>query len=225
MVAGQRSLTIQIDASGLSTLQAAGQAPVLVKSFVNRAYAVIWQKITLAEQVIVTWSGEYQVFASTTQLAAGASLQVNSHESATAGQLYSFSGGQFGAESAGLPTTDQIGIANQDAGFGVPNGIGTFGVAETAQLGGQQATNPLDAQAVPAENTAYSVLTERVFIFPASGVSAGSIIDRAWLGSTRAVIDAGIVLGAPLLVDLTTTASQTVYYSDTSHGFMLGSAS
>jgi hypothetical protein len=220
-----RSLTVQIDPTGLQRLGAADQLVAMVKSANNLTYAVIWQAIQPLSQNVISWDGTYQVYASTTALAPGAPLVIGASGAATGGNLYTFAGGQFTTATGGLPIS-QLGLYNQDDRVTI-NGIPMFtgGASESANVNGQLVTSPLDAQAVLYGDRAFCLLTEQVLVFPASGVGAGTLLDWSWLAGTAGVPhDVGIVLGVPLTVDLTTTNDQTIHYIDASNSFGLGPA-
>lgn len=218
-----RCLTIQVDQTGLLVLAAAGQRIALVKSAADQQCPVVWQAVHPAEQNVVSWDGSYQVYASTTALVPGGSLRVMAATAATGGYTYPFTGGQFGAGASGLPSR-QVGLRNLDDQItvdGVPSLTG--GVGETAEVDQQPVTSPLDAQAVPYQELAVSMLSELVLVLPASGVEAGTLLDRSWLDGTSAVAARlGIVLGTPLAVDLTTDTDRTIHYSDTDNAFVPG---
>lgn len=221
-----RSLTIQVDPAGLRTLAAADQLVALVKSTTNPTIAVVWQAVQPVQRCVVSWDGAYQVYASTTALTAGTALQTVATGTVAGGYTYTLAGGHFDAGTPGLAPT-QLGVRNQDGQItigGIP--MATLGSAQAAAVNGESVTAPLDAQAVPYLDQAITVLTELVLLFPASGVVAGTLLDRGWMDQTAGrPAPVGIVLGAPLAVDLTATTSRTVHYSDATNAFVLGAGS
>jgi hypothetical protein len=214
-----RRLTIEIDPAGVRVLAGAGQLVALVKSMTNPNYAVVWQVVTPAERSVVSWEGSYQVYASATALAWGAAPRPVATTAAAAGHTYALAEGRFTAGTAGLPDA-QVGLHNLADEIVIDEvTMVTGGVAEVAEVNGEPSTGPLDAQRVRFGEIAVTALIEQVLVFPASGIEAGTLIDRGWFADSGVPPEVGIVLGAPLAVDLTSITAQTIQYDDTTNAF------
>src|SRR5262245_57303979 len=108
-------LTIQFDSQGLATLNEAGQLVTIVKS-VSTGTPVAWVAFDPMESNTVTWTEQYSVYASTTQIQDGAQIITQSTQAAVGGNTYTLSGGQFDNGKPGLPATT-YGVLNNDPNF------------------------------------------------------------------------------------------------------------
>lgn len=213
-------LTIQIDQAGLETLSAAGQRIALVKTALDSPYVVVWQAVTPLQDNIVTWDDSYGLYVSTTGIKAGAVLNVGSVTTdAAGGNTYIFAGGRFDSGTSNLALSDWGIRNNSDMTIGGVEML-TGGLSQVATVNGQQTTNPLDAQAIPFQERGITSATDRVVVFPASGIEPGTLLDRRRI-SASAAQHASIVVGTPLVVDLATVTAQTIHYDHTRNRFVL----
>jgi hypothetical protein len=217
-----RQLTIHIDAAGVGALAALSQQVTMVKSATNLPYAVVWQAFEPVQDSLVTWDLDFRVYESTTVLDLTAVLRVGATAPAAGGNRYTFSGGEFDTGTSNPPAT-QFGIANNDANI-VVNGVAMFtgGLIQTAIVNGGSTANPLDAQAIGYGEQAFTTVTDSVLVFPASGVTNGTLLAWSWLGAGHAdIVDFDVVVGEPLHVDLTTTTQLAIRYNDLTNSFVL----
>lgn len=199
-------LNIQVDASGLSTIAAAGQAITIVKS-VGSGQPVSWVSFQPMENNTVTWTEVYSVYASSTKIQEGAKIVTLSTVPAAGGNSYRLSGGKF---ETGEPTlaASSYGVANEDSGVKIDGlQIATCGLYQGAVVNGQSDSSPLNAVAVPYNENALFTPIERVQVFTSSTHSNGLVIST--------------VASEALAVDFTTQLTQSIYYNDATNQFAL----
>jgi hypothetical protein len=199
------SLEIQFDQAGLQTLQDASQKVSLVKATQPSALPVVWVAFTPEEDNTITWDEEYSVYASTTHIDAGATINTSSTAPAQGGRTYMFQGGDFPSSKGGLPLT-QYGIFNNDSDPQFAEI--TAGLAQVANGSGSNRPNPLNATVVPYNENGLYTPIEKLQVFAAASMNNGLVISE--------------VQGNALLIDFTTNPSQVIHYDDASNTFQLG---
>ena len=176
----QYSIDITIDKNGLDKIYDVHQTVTFVKSvnqFVGANtfsyyYPVAWLAFQPLESNNVSWIENYYMYASTTVLQSGATIQMTSQTGAPVqtGWLYTFANGMFtGAQGGGSPGT-----------FNLYNGMATpdfsFGLAQYATVNNTQTLAPLNAVPVLYNQGATFTPMETVSIFLSSCSANGTVI-------------------------------------------------
>ena len=197
-------LEIQFTSKGLATVNAAGQQVAIVKSTTPTSSPVVWVAFHPEMNNHVTWTEEYSVYGSNSEIVAGATISTASSFEALASESYPFVGGQFEAGVAGLEPT-QYGVLNQDVNFPML----TAGLAQVPNGSGSSAgPSPLNATLVPFGESGIYTPIEQVSVFALANANNGLVISS--------------VQSQALLVDLTETTSQTIHYDDQLNVFAPG---
>lgn len=196
-------LTIQIDNTGLNTLNAASQLVTIVKETNPTTMPVAWLAFHPEENNVITWTESYSVYASRTQIQAGAHIITSSVQSAAGGNTYRFSSGHFTTGTPGL-LPSQYAIFNNDTNFQLLTG----GLMQ--QAGGTigQVTSPLNATVIPFNNTGTYTPIETIRVFADAQSNNGLVISN--------------VQGDALTVEFTTNVSQTIHYNNATNSFAMG---
>ncbi len=169
-------LTINIDKAGLDSIYGAGQTVTLVKSLTSFPGStgnlpIAWISFQPLEQNIITWTEDYSVYATTTQLKGGASIVMSSTQEAQEGIMYTFEQGSFSTGSDA--PSDVYSVTNQQK-----SGTFNFGLAQTAVINGVTASAPVSAWPVLyTENTTFTPL-ETVSVFLSSYNNNGVVITQ-----------------------------------------------
>jgi hypothetical protein len=211
------SLNIQIDSTGLDRINSHTQVVTIVKAFNPPSnQAVVWLTFSPLQTNSVTWSDNYLVYASTTQTMLWEIIQLGSTQAAEGGNNYTFDGSSFQNSSSGL-SPNEYKVTNNDK----QSTELTLGLAQAASINGNvQNPNPVNATAVPYnESTPFTPLDE-VQIFVGSGMNVGLIIPSSLINPSNS---GDIVVSKPLTVDFTTNTSQTIHYDDATNKFILDS--
>jgi hypothetical protein len=168
-------LTINFTAADLQTIYAAKENIVLIKSVTGEAQ-FSWLSFAPFESNVVGWDeGQYSIYALMGQ--GGTVVTSSSEQAAQPSQNYTFD--QSGAFSQ--PTAVPIGqnayqVTNQCS----PGQDLTFGLAQTVTVNGTAIDNAfINSQFIPMGQHAIFRPTTQLFIFLASAVPAGVIIDPA----------------------------------------------
>ena len=199
-------LNIQIDEQGLNTLIQAGQLVTIVKS-AGGGTPVVWVTFNPMMMNTVTWTEQYSVYASTTQIQDGAQIITQSTQPAVGGNTYTLSGGQFDNGQPGLPAT-QFGVTNNDPNFSVGgNQMVTSGLYQGAIVNGGSTASPLNAVGIPYQQSGTFAPSEQVQVFASYYQNNGLVISS--------------VSALALRVDLT-QGPQTIHYDDASNQFAMG---
>ena len=105
-------LSIAIDAQGVSNINNADQFVTIVK-VVSTGTPVAWVTFRPMESNTISWTDDYSVYASTTNIEDGVMITTASSQLASPDTMYRLQNGVFSKESTGLgPTT--FGVDNQD---------------------------------------------------------------------------------------------------------------
>ncbi|RQS11956.1 hypothetical protein DIE07_10255 [Burkholderia sp. Bp9002] len=170
-------ISISIDNAGLDTIYNSGLYVTLVKSVVAQPLAqgnlpIAWIAFQPLQQNQITWQEQYTMYASTTVLQAGATIQMTSQSTAPVqtGWLYTFQNGQFNGASGGGASTFNLQNEQQ--------GNFSFGLAQTAIVNNVQVNAPLNAVSVPYNMSATFTPQEQLSLFLASYSNNGSVISQ-----------------------------------------------
>lgn len=167
------TLNIDIDSSDLNPIYNAGELITITKQ-TSSGSAVAWVAFSPFENNTVTWTDSYALYASNTSIQAGAVISQMSNVAATPGSLYPFANGAFGASSPDptLPPNT----------YEISNGMPqfpqlTFGLAQGVQVNGTGfPNNPINAQPVPASQTATFTPYDTISVFLMSQVQTSQVL-------------------------------------------------
>jgi hypothetical protein len=178
------SIELIIDSQDLHAIKAAQQQIVLAKPVNDTCLPnVAWQSFDPGSDNVVTWSEEYGVYASNTNLVHGARILKTSSMPYPAqdGAYYSFATdatfyGPF--QSSDAPAPGQYGVSNEVPSAHYPALV--FGLVQNAIIN-DTAFNfrPLNAQLVGAKQRATFTPLCSVYIWLQSTLSSGTVITRA----------------------------------------------
>lgn len=225
------SLTIEIDSTGLTNLNTAGQQIGITTCFqIPSDLAVVWVAFRPTLTNTVTWQDDFSVVAQLGVSGVGSRLTVNASDPASGGNTYPFRGGQFQSPTSGLPLS-QYAVDNQQGS------TITAGVARSVTANGTPFdTLPLNGDILLNGDTGFSTPLDQILVYTASSLQNGLVLDSTTLSSNprftslicrgRAGIlqpfTAQIAVGTPLLVDFSSQATQTIHYADNTNAFAPG---
>jgi hypothetical protein len=206
------TLTIQMDSTGVSDIQTSKQYVTLAKAVSNDngpSLPVVWLAITPGETNVVTWTEEYSVYASTTNYQDGAQISTSSTLPAVGGTTYNFENGVFSVASTSGIESNQYGVNNQDSAMQI-EGVSQIvsGLYQGSVLNGESSSSPLNAALLPYNENATFTPVEMITVFLSGFSDNGFVLTE--------------ISGNPLVVDFTHSTEQTVYFSDSSNQFFLG---
>lgn len=203
----QYQLNISIDSKGLGQIYAAGQSVTLVKSVVANPLQsgnlpIAWVSFQPFQQNAITWIENYNLYATTTQLTAGATIVQTSVTGAPVltNWTYTFAQGQFtGAQGGSASTFNMI---NQQ------QGMFSFGLAQQAVVNNVPVIAPLNAVPVLNNESASFTPQENVSIFLSMISNNGVVLSQ--------------VASNALTVTLTSqSATANIGFTDSSNTFYL----
>jgi hypothetical protein len=174
----QYQINIDIDDAGLQKIYQAGQKVTLVKSVISNPVEsgnlpIAWLAFQPLESNNVSWIENYYMYASTTVLQSGATIQMTSQTGAPVqtGWLYTFASGMFtGAQGGGA---DTFNLSNQMSNYNYG-----FGLAQYATVNNTQTFAPLNAMPVLYNEDATFTPIETVSIFLSSYDNNGVVISQ-----------------------------------------------
>jgi hypothetical protein len=173
----QYQLNINIDNAGLNQIYNAGQAVTLVKSVVANPLGsgnlpIAWVTFQPLEVNLVSWIENYNIYATTTSLVAGATIVQTSVTGAPVltGWMYTFAEGQFTGAVGGSASTYNMTNEQQ--------GMFNFGLSQQALVNGTQVMAPLNA--IPVLNNEQATFTpeESVSIFLSTSTNNGVVLSQ-----------------------------------------------
>jgi hypothetical protein len=174
----QYQVNLSIDNAGLQSIYAAGQSVTFVKSVVSNPVAggnlpIAWLTFQPFQSNQVIWIENYSLYASTTMLQSGATINMTSTTMGPAqlGWLYSFQNGIFTGQSGSGSTFNTANQANSPS-------ILNFGLAQTANVNGVSVTAPLNAVPVLYNQQATFTPLEQISIFLSSYQNNGVVISQ-----------------------------------------------
>ena len=173
----QYQLNIAIDQNGLNNIYAAGQAVTLVKSVVSNPLVsgnlpIAWLNFQPLMQNQVTWIENYYIYATTTQLQAGATIKQSSVTTVPVqtGWDYTFKSGQFSGAQGGATGTYNM-DNQQGSGF-------SFGLAQQAVVNNVSTMAPLNAIPVLVNEGASFTPYETISVFLSASVDNGVVLSQ-----------------------------------------------
>jgi len=182
-------LSINIDAAGVLAINQSGQKVTVVKSVSyspssstagkgnkpagdDTSPPVVWLAFSPLETNDITWTEQYYIYATTTQITAGAQIQMTSATGGPVqeGWLYTFQNGVFDQGAQGTGTS--YNTKNEGGGlFGM-------GLAQQATLNNAQTMAPLSVASVLNNEGASFTPSEKVSIYLSSVENNGSVTTR-----------------------------------------------
>jgi hypothetical protein len=173
----QYQLSIGIDDAGLKAIYSANQSLTIVKSVVSNPLPggnlpIAWVAFQPLEVNVVTWIENYNIYATTTQLQAGATIAQTSVTGAPVqtGWTYTFATGQFtGAQGGGASTYN---MTNQQ------NGMFSFGLSQQAMVNNVPVNAPLNAIPVLNNESASFTPEETISIFLSNSANNGVVLSQ-----------------------------------------------
>ena len=173
----QYQLSIAIDQAGVQQIYNLQQAITIVKSVVSSPLVtgnlpVAWIQFMPMEENTVTWIENYNLYASTSSLQAGATIQQTSITGVPiqTGWTYTFQNGVFTGASGGAGGS--FNMQNEQGG------TLSFGLSQQAMVNNVPVNAPLNA--VPVGNNELASFTpeEKVSIFLSSMVNNGVVLSQ-----------------------------------------------
>jgi hypothetical protein len=202
------TLNITFDQTGLAALSAAGQKVTIVKQ-TTVGKPVAWISFVPQLSNIITWTGQYSVYSSTTNLQAGATIQTSSSATAVGGSQYIVNtSGYFDPGIAGKTDPNTYEISNHDPALMI-NGIEmiTAGLLQGAVVNNAQVTAPMCAVGILYNQDGFFTPIETIQVFTSSYSNNGMVISS--------------VSGSALQVVYTTNTTQSIIYNDQQNEFIL----
>ncbi|MBI2382369.1 MAG: hypothetical protein HYV16_16590 [Gammaproteobacteria bacterium] len=188
------TLNVLFNQADLPTIYAAGQKLIIMKSS-PASTQLAWVAVKPFESNSISWTDDYAMYASQTQIQSGATIQKLSQVATPSGVEYIFENGMF---------DDPQPYTQNPNAYATTNDFGealTFGLAQSASVNGSSNMfSPLNAQLVPNLNTAEFIPVEQVIVFLQSNVQNAQVIS--------------IVSSPSINVDLTTNPVQTIQYQN-----------
>jgi len=173
----QYGLNISIDSTGLSRIYSSGQAVTIVKSVVSNPVStgnlpVAWISFQPLQENAVTWVENYNIYATTTLLSAGATIVQTSVTGTPVqtGWTYTFGQGQFTGATGGSTLT--FNMSNQQ------QGSFNFGLSQQATVNNITINAPLNAIPVLYNEGATFTPQENVSIFLSNSVNNGVVLSQ-----------------------------------------------
>jgi hypothetical protein len=179
----QYQLNIAIDSAGLEHIYNAGQSVTLVKSVVSNPLAggnlpIAWVSFLPFQANSVSWIENYNLYATTTVLTAGATIVQTSVTGAPVltGWTYTFAQGQFTGSQGGASGT--YNTTNQQ-----PNSMFNFGLSQQAMVNNVPVNAPLNAIPVLYNESASFTPQENVSLFLSNVSNNGVVLSQVASGA------------------------------------------
>lgn len=198
-------LTVQFAAQDAQQVNADSQQVTIVKKVGGASGTpVVWVAFPPFENNQLDWEEQYGIYASTTSVQSGATIQKTSAVNpASSGVIYPFEQGAFSPPDGSLASPNDYAIQNLS-----PRGL-TFGLAQSVTVNSNPFdANPLNAVPVLTQQKATFTAIEIISVFLHSQFNNGVVISE--------------ILGPPLEVDLTGDPVQTIHYDPAQGKFVLG---
>lgn len=173
----QFEVNITIDQTGVSNINSSGQTVTLVQSVVADPLAtgnlpIAWLAFSPLEENQITWTADYSIYATTTQIQSGATIAMTSQTSGAAqlGWLYTFQNGIFtGAAGGGASTYNAQNSMSSTFGMGL---------AQAAVVNNVNTFAPLNVSTVMANESASFTPEVQLSIFLSSAINNGSVLSQ-----------------------------------------------
>ncbi len=160
------SLYISISAADLNQIMMTGNS-VQVYSMTETGTNVVWLSFSPMMQNTITWTGDYQVYVSSTQVQNGAVIIVMDAADAMPQQQYTWTGGNFMVQPAPSLGGTQYMLANNGT---MPAPNATMGLAKQAAVNGMQiGYAPVNAIAIPTNSNTITGYTTQVYVALGTG--------------------------------------------------------
>jgi len=169
-------LSIDIDQAGLSAIYTSGQRVTLVKSVTSFPGStgnlpVAWISFNPMEGNLITWTENYSVYATTTQIAGGAQIVMSSSTPAQEGIMYALENGAFSNIAGGAPSVYNVKNMMEPGNF-------NFGLAQDVEINGVPVSAPVSASPVLYNETATFTPIETISVFLTSYTNNGVVITQ-----------------------------------------------
>lgn len=176
------TLTITLDATAVATINAAGQSITLAQSVTAMALSgselaastllpLAWLVFSPLESNTITWSADYELYATTTPLFMGNVVALNSISvfapGVAPGTVYTFAAGVFKAQTG---TGTSYMVSNQ------AQGSFSFGLTATATVNSTPSTGPLNALPLLFAEEGFFAPPASVLIFLSSATANGTVL-------------------------------------------------
>ncbi len=170
------TLNVEFNSSDLSTILAAKERVVILKTPVIAEQSVVWVAFSPFEANEVSWEDDYAVYASQSETLNGAVIKRMAEQQAEPQMWYPFKEGAFGPPvKAANIGPGEYGIRNQQ--FDVP--ALTFGMAQAAQVNGEVVHyQPLNAQTVLRGQEAVFTPEDSIAVALMARVESGFVISE-----------------------------------------------
>jgi hypothetical protein len=202
-------LNIAFDNAGLAAITQADQKVTIVKQTSTGGKPVAWISFQPQQQNIITWTEQYAVYCSTTNLQAGAQIVTSSTSNANGGCSYTInSSGFFNPGASGATDTNSYEIINQDPLLMV-NGVEmvTAGLVQAAAVNGSSITAPMCATTILYNQSGFFTPIETIQVFTSNYSNNGMVISS--------------VSGNALTVQYTNNTTASIEYDDKNNEFIL----
>ncbi|KDM90239.1 hypothetical protein [Photobacterium galatheae] len=197
------NLNINIDSNDVRIINQSQQKIVLVKTVGGSSGSkVAWVTFSPFEHNEVSWTEQYGVYASSTQVQNGAEIyKTSAVNPATSEVVYPFENGTFGSPQSG-GQTNSYGISNQySQGF-------TFGLAQSVTANGNvYDASPLNAVPVLSKQNAIFTPVEKLEVYLQANFNNGVVISQ--------------VSSSALALDFTNNSNITIRYDATLGKFVI----
>ncbi len=169
------TLNLAVDDAGLAAINASGQKVTIVKS-VGSGEDVAWLLFEPLESNTITWEETYSVYASATNIEAGATIATQSTKVASGGNSYTFENGSFSNGVPGPGPTEYV-VENQDSAITI-SGVEmiTSGLYQGAVVNGNNTAAPLNAASVLFNETGTFTPIETIQVYLSSYNNNGLVI-------------------------------------------------
>jgi len=170
-------LNVKFNENDLRTIYKANEKVVIAKHTAGNADSqVAWISFKPFMENTIDWSDEFAVYASTTDIENGASINKLSDKDAEARLLYQFKEGIFQDATPQAALGDNTySLSNQMNDYA---GL-TFGLAQNVNVNGEAFVNhPINALYLPYGQSANMTPIERIDIYLNSDVEIGTIISH-----------------------------------------------
>jgi hypothetical protein len=201
-------LNIAFDHAGLAAITQADQSVTIVKQTSAGGKPVAWISFKPQQQNIITWTEQYAVYCSTTNIQSGAQIVTSSTANAVGGSSYTInSSGDFNSGVSGATDANTYEIINQDPLLMV-NGIEmvTAGLVQAATVGGSLITAPMCATPILYNQSGFFTPIETIQVFTSYYSNNGMVISN--------------VAGNALTVQYTTNTTASIKYNDQTNTFI-----
>nr|WP_316656413.1 hypothetical protein [uncultured Gellertiella sp.] len=202
------ALNIAFDQAGLTALMNAGQSVTIVKQATG-GKSTAWISFTPQMNNIITWTEQYSVYSSTTNVTSGAVIQTSSTANAIGGSSYALNtAGFFDQGIPGSVGPTQYQIVNNDPSL-IINGspMVTAGLLQGATVNGGSISAAICASGVLFNQTGLFTPIETIQVYTSSYANNGIVISQ--------------VAGNALTVQYTTNQSADIQYNDQQNQFIM----